>query len=276
MSFRFLLVVFLVLTNSTIFSQSQNVHIYICFGQSNMEGQGKIETKDTIIDNRFQMVQTIDCPNLGRKKGNFYPAIPPLAQCYTGLSPADYFGRTMIQKLPDSITVVVINVAVGGCDIRLFDKDLYTNYTKTYNESWFLDKIKNYSGNPYLHLIELTKIAQQKGVVKGILLHQGETNNGDINWPTYVKTIYNNVITDLSLDANLVPLLAGEVVHKDQGGKCAEMNSIIATLPKFIDNAYVISSNGCAIKDDKIHFNAKGYRELGKRYALKMLALLEN
>lgn len=260
----------------TIYSQNPNVHIYVCFGQSNMEGQGKIEAQDKIVDSRFLMISTTNCPNLERKKGELYTAVPPLAQCYTGLSPADSFGKTMVEKLPDSITVVVINVAVGGCDIRLFDKDLYENYTKTYNEPWFLNKIEGYGGNPYQRLIELAKIAQQKGVIKGILLHQGETNNGDANWPTYVKNIYNNIISDLSLDVNAVPLLAGELVHEDQNGKCAAMNSIIETLPTVISNSHVISSKGCEIKPDNIHFNAEGYRELGKRYALKMLELLKN
>jgi len=36
--------VFLLSTN--VFSQDPNFHIYICFGQSNMEGQGTIESKD--------------------------------------------------------------------------------------------------------------------------------------------------------------------------------------------------------------------------------------
>lgn len=262
------------LVTTTLFSQNPNFHIYLCFGQSNMEGQGKIETQDTIEDTRFLMLQSTDCPNLERKKGEWYPSVPPLAQCFTGLSPADYFGKTLVEKLPENIKVGVINVAVGGCDIRLFDKDLYLDYTETYPEPWFTDKIKGYSGNPYQHLIELAKLAQQKGVIKGILLHQGETNNGDTNWPQYVKNVYNNIIFDLSLNPNEVPLLAGELVHEAQNGKCAEMNSIIATLPDVIPTAHIISSKGCTVKSDNIHFNAEGYRELGKRYGLKMLEFL--
>lgn len=271
-----LILLFSLLFFATIFSQNPNFHIYLCFGQSNMEGQGKIEAKDTIENDHFVMMQSTNCTNLERKRGEWYTAIPPLAQCYTGLSPADYFGRTMVKKLPDSIKVGVINVSVGGCDIRLFDKDLYEEYTEAYPDAWFTDKIKGYNGNPYEHLIELAKLAQQKGVIKGILLHQGETNNGDANWPQYVKTVYNNFITELSLDSNSVPLLSGELVHEEQNGKCAEMNAIIATLPSVIPTAHVISSKGCGVKSDNVHFNSEGYRELGKRYAVKMLELLKN
>ena len=257
-----------------MFSQDPNFHIYLCFGQSNMEGQGTIEKQDSIVNSRFQVLQAIDCPEAGKKKGKWYTAVPPLCQCGSGLSPADYFGRTMVASLPDSIKVGVINVAVGGCDIRLFDKKLYHDHDATYREAWFTDKIKAYGGNPYQHLIDLAKLAQKDGVIKGILLHQGETNTGDTRWPSYVKKIYTNIMADLSLRPNSVPLLAGETVHADQDGVCSSMNPIIARLPDTIPSAHVISSSGCTAKTDRVHFNSEGYRELGRRYAAKMLSLM--
>ncbi|MDF1548096.1 MAG: sialate O-acetylesterase [Bacteroidales bacterium] len=261
----------LILTTKT-FSQDQNFHIYLCFGQSNMEGQGKIEAQDKAVDSRFQVMQALDCSNIGRTKGKWYPAVPPLCQCYSGLSPADYFGKTMVANLPDSIKIGIINVAIGGCDIRLFDKDIYQDYDSTYTESWFTDKIKSYEGNPYKYLIDLANLAQQDGVIKGILLHQGETNTGNTQWPSYVKTIYNNMLIDLSLDPESVPLLAGEVLSAD-GNCCSSMNQIINRLPDTIPTAYVISSNGCTGQDNA-HFNSEGYRILGRRYAEKMLSLM--
>lgn len=268
-----LLVGFLLLTVK-VFSQDPNFYIYLCFGQSNMEGQGTIEDQDKIVDDRFQVFQALDCSNLGRTKETWYTAVPPLCQCWSGLTPVDQFGKTMVANLPDSIRIGVINVAVGGCDIRLFDKDIYQDYDSTYTDSWFLDKITAYQGNPYQYLINLTKLAQENGVIKGILLHQGETNTGDNQWPSYMKKIYYDMMNDLSLDSDSIPLLAGEVVHADQGGSCASMNSIIAVLPDTLPNSYVISSSGCTDKDDNIHFNSAGYRELGRRYAIKMLSLM--
>jgi hypothetical protein len=113
-------------------------------------------------------------------------------------------------------------------------------------------------------------------VIKGILLHQGESNTGDVDWPRKVKIVYDNLLRDLSLKGESVPLLAGEVVHEEQGGVCASMNSIIATLPQTISNSYIISSKGCTDAADNLHFDAAGYRELGKRYGEKMMALLKN
>lgn len=272
MNLKLIVLIGAILFTTKMYSQDTNFHIYLCFGQSNMEGQGAIEKQDSAVDARFQVMQALNCTELGTK-GTWRNATPPLCQCYSGLSPADYFGRTMVAKLPKDIKVGVISVAIGGCDIRLFDKNIYTNYDDTYKEDWFVDKVKAYAGNPYKHLIELAKQAQKDGVIKGILLHQGETNTGDKEWPMYVKTIYNNLLTDLSLEAKSVPLLAGEVVHEDQHGTCASMNSIIATLPDVIPTAHVISSSECSAKADSIHFNSEGYRKLGTRYAKTMLSL---
>jgi hypothetical protein len=89
-----------------------------------------------------------------------------------------------------------------------------------------------------------------------------------------VNKVYNNLLKDLNLKAGSVPLLAGEVVNADQGGVSARMNTIIATLPKTIPTAHVISSAGCTDGRDNLHFDAAGYRKLGTRYAVKMLSLL--
>jgi len=254
-------------------SQDKNFYIFICFGQSNMEGNAKIQAQDTIVDPRLQVLETVDCPGLKRTKGNWYTAVPPLARCNTGLTPTDYFGRTLIANLPPKIKVGIINVSVAGCKIELFDKDNFTAYAAT-APSWMTGIINEYDGNPYAHLVEMTKIAQQYGVVKGILLHQGESNPNDSLWTGKVGAIYHNLIKDLRLKPKKVPLLAGELVNADQGGKCAAMNDIIATLPGVIPNSFIIPSNGCPCAPDKLHFTAEGYRMLGRRYGEKMLDLL--
>ncbi len=269
---RVLLVIGILLLSVNLFSQDPNFHIYLCFGQSNMEGQGPIESQDNTVDSRFQVFQALECSNLGRSKAVWYTAVPPTCQCWSRLSPADYFGRTMVANLPDSIKVGIINVSVGGCDIRLFDKDIYEDYDSTYTDSWFTDKVKDYEWNPYQYLIDLAQLAQQDGVIKGILLHQGETNTGDAQWPAYVKKIYNDMLTDLSMGADSVPLLAGEVLSAE-GNCCSSMNTIINRLHDTIPTAYVISADECTGQDEA-HFDSKGYRKFGRRYGAKMLSLM--
>ena len=251
-----------------------NFHVFLAFGQSNMEGFPGIEAQDrTGVDPRFRMLAAVDFPDLGRQKGEWYQAIPPLCRSNTGLCPADYFGRTMVAEMPQTTTVGVIDVAVAGCKIELFDTTTYEAYAAT-APSWMTGIIAQYGGNPYQHLVDMATLAQQQGVIKGILLHQGESNTNDREWPTKVGKIYGDLIRDLNLDAEEVPLLAGETVHADQEGATASMNTIIAELPSVVPNSYVISSAGCESRRDHLHFTPAGYRELGRRYAERMLELV--
>jgi alpha-L-fucosidase 2 len=264
----------LLLLSANTFSQDTNRYVFLCFGQSNMEGFPGMEEADKgPVDERFQMLAAVDFPRQNRTKGNWYPAVPPLSRPPAGLGPADYFGRTLVSNLPPHIKVGVLNVSIGGCKIELFDKENYPAYVAT-APNWMTNVIATYSGNPYQHLVDMAKLAQKDGVIKGILLHQGESNTNDREWPNKVKGVYENLLKDLNLKADEVPLLAGEVVHADQQGVCASMNRIINELPKTIPTAHVVSSAGCAAKSDRLHFSAAGYREFGRRYAEVMLPLL--
>lgn len=252
-----------------------NFHIYLCFGQSNMEGAGDVEEIDKVnVSERFRVmtVSGDDESHNGRTFGEWNTAVPPLCRWNTGLSPIDYFGRTMVEKTPSDIKVGVVMVAMGGAGIEAFDKETYQDYYDSADD-WMKSLMNTYNGNPYAKLVEAAKEAQKSGVIKGILLHQGETNNMQQDWPIKVDKIYTDLLNDLNLSCDSVPLLVGETLHQDQGGICYGMNTIIAKLPGLLKNAHVISSEGCPGKDD-FHFTSEGYRELGKRYAEKMVKLL--
>lgn len=252
-----------------------NFHIYLCFGQSNMEGNAAIEGKDRVgVDPRFMMMAAVDMPSSKRKKGEWYTAYPPLCRDYTGLTPADYFGRTMVENLPESIKVGVINVAVGGASIDLFDQDKCADYIKK-EADWFKNYCSEYGNDPYKVLVTMAKKAQQNGVIKGILLHQGCTNNGQKDWPVRVKRIYVRLLHDLGLNEEETPLLIGELLSQEKGGVCWGHNSVIAKTQPVIPNSYVISSKDCPGASDGLHFTAEGYRMIGKRYAEKMLEILD-
>jgi len=180
-----------------------------------------------------------------------------------------------MSNLPPNIRVGVVSVAVAGCKTELFDKDNFKSYATSSNTApWMKRIIESYRGNPYQHLVDAARLAQKDGVIRGILLHQGESNNNDKEWPNKVKGIYENLLKDLNLKAEDTPLLAGELVNADQKGACASMNKIIDDLPKIIPTAHIVSSEGCEARRDRLHFSPAGYRELGKRYAEQMLSLL--
>lgn len=252
-----------------------NFHVYLCFGQSNMEGNAAVEAVDkTNVPDRFKMLAAVNFGST-RTKGNWYKAVPPLCRQGTGLTPVDYFGRTLVEKLPEDITVGVCNVAVGGAKIELFMEEFKDEYIAG-EAGWFQNYCAEYNNDPLGRLIEMGKIAQKTGVIKGILLHQGESNNGQADWAEKVAKVYKRICYNLGLNPAEVPLLAGETLYQNQGGACYWHNT--AALPKlkeYIPNSYVISAkdlpgNGV----DAFHFNAAGYRTLGKRYAEQMLKLL--
>ena len=251
-----------------------NFHIYLAFGQSNMEGQGDVGQQDKTVDERFQVLWAADNGSCsGKTKGKWSTAVPPLAHCQGAkLGPTDYFGRTMVEKTDPQIKVGVIVVAVAGCSIQLFDKDSYANYART-QQSWMTQRINTYGGNPYGRLIEMAKKAQEEGVIKGIIFHQGETDAGDGQWPSKVKRVYDNIIKDLGLE-NDIPFLAGEVLRS---GVSKGANNNIAKLPQQSKNFYVVSSEGFnqALGDGQnVHFTSQEYRDFGKRYAEKMIEVL--
>ncbi len=255
-------------------SADPNFQIYLCFGQSNMEGNATPEAQDyENVSERFKMMAAVDFSNPVRKRSEWYTAIPPLCRQGTGLTPADYFGRTMVEKQADNITVGVINVAVGGTSIKGFMEEYVADYVAG-EADWFKNYMASYDNNPFRRLVETAKRAQNYGIIRGILMHQGETDGGMGNWTENVKKVYERLLSELNLSADNVPLLAGETVQTDQGGYCGGFNSVIATLPNVIPTAHVISSKGCPQKGDGLHFTAEGYRTIGKRYAECMLKLL--
>ena len=121
------------------------------------------------------------------KAGEWAAAIPPMFHAFENLSPADYFGRAMVDSLP-GVTVGIIPVAIGAVSIRAFDKDQYQAYFNGDGKDikgwgW----INDYDGNPPGRILELAKKAKEVGVIKGFIFHQGESDGTDANWS---KTVY--------------------------------------------------------------------------------------
>ena len=269
----------MVLMSFVMFGSAQaavdpNFYIFLCFGQSNMEGAARPEAEDLKSPGpRFLLMPAVDDAQRGRTMGKWCEAAAPLCRPNTGLTPADWFGRTLIETLPENIRVGIIHVAIGGIRIEGFMPDQITEYVKT-APGWMKGMLEAYGNNPYERLVTLAKWAQQDGVIKGVLMHQGESNTGDPEWAQKVQSVYDHLLGDLQLKPEEVPLLAGEVVQANGEGQCVAMNKQIDELPKTLHTAHVVSSTGCSNGPDKLHFDAAGYRELGRRYGEKMLELM--
>ena len=256
-----------------------NFFIYLCFGQSNMEAGARPAPQDEgFNDPRFQFMAAVDMPRFGRERNHWYTAVPPICRETNNMGPVDFFGRKMIEELPTRYKVGVINVSVAGAKLELWDKDACADYLAMEaadpSRGWLVNMAKEYGMNPYQRLMETAREAQKYGVIKGMLLHQGESNPDDPQWPGRVKKIHDDLCADLGLDPAEIPLLAGELKYAEQDGICSAFNEVVLPhLPEVMPNAYVISALGCESTGDQFHFSTEGMRLMGNRMADKMLEL---
>ena len=254
--------------------KDQNFWIFLCFGQSNMAGQAPIEQQDLMVSDRFLSMATTDGPD--RKLGTWRKAVPPLCRADANLGPADWFGRTLLEAVPENVHIGIVSVAVEGCPITFFDKDQNARVIACEDRDWMNDILDQYGRNPYERLLAMAKVATIDGVIKGILLHQGETDAYDQQWQKTVWKIYCDLQQELSFDPTVVPLLVGEVVRSEYGGICGHANPTINDMANRYPNTYVVSSEGCLPCGDYLHFCGEGYRLLGRHYAQRYLEVIKN
>lgn len=266
-----------------------NFHIYIAYGQSNMAGNGDIDpaVDQATAPKNFIMLAS-HTANASQRSGNttqsiktgeWATAIPPMFHAFENLSPADYFGRAMVDSLP-GVTVGIIPVAIGAVSIKAFDKDQYQAYfssAASYIQSW----AKDYDSNPYQRIVDLGKKAKEVGVIKGFIFHQGETDGAGTEWQNNVYKTYKDIVDALELDENEVPFVAGEMMNdptgnSGQGSCCSSKNTGIAQLKSKFKKFGLASSQGLKGNGkDPYHFGREGVIELGKRYASEMLKLID-
>ena len=185
----------------------KNFYVFLCFGQSNMEGAARPMEQDYMgLSDRFLSLTPCET---APETATWHKAYPPLCRRTNGMTPVDYFGRTLVDNLPEKVRVGVINVAIGGCKIEAFMQEHVAEQVKNAPPAWQRAMFKAYDDDPYAYLLRLAKRAQKDGVIKGILLHQGESNTGDRTWLNKVKTVYERLLNDLGLKAKNVPLIVG-------------------------------------------------------------------
>ena len=263
--------------SAACFAQDKNLHIYLAYGQSNMSGQATVTDQDRVQDPRFLVLRA--AKHSGQTVGEFYPAAPPMGHSQSKAGIVDFFGRKMVKELPDSIKIAVANVAIGGQSIDLFDKERNASYVqsaKNKGDTWWIQYLDEYGGDLHKRVVEMGKIAKQKGVIKGFLFHQGEADYQMNDWPKRVKKVYDQFIEELELDPEKTPILIGELAPT---GDLGWRNDAVKEAADLIPNGHLISAQGCpALKEASytLHFTREGYQTFGERYADKMLEILKS
>ena len=179
------------LTNAQV---DPNFYVFLAFGQSNMEGNAAPPSPAVTLSSRYQELSPVTCTGSGvtRTEGKWSTAASPIVRCDTKFSPLEYFGKTLTDSLPSTIKIGIVPVAVGGVRITgLYPvaNVAYFTGSAARGEGYMATFAAEYGGDTYARLVAMGKVAQQTGVIKGILMHQGESwAGGNPLWPDSVKT----------------------------------------------------------------------------------------
>ena len=121
------------------------------------------------------------------------------------------------------------------------------------------------------------KAALPAGTLKGILWHQGESDSNVQLAPVYENKLHGLISRfRKELNASQTPFIAGQMGQfKERPWSDSKklVDQVHRELPKKVKRAAFVNSDGLSHKGDKVHFDAKSYRELGRRYAKAMKSL---
>jgi hypothetical protein len=228
-----------------------NFHLYLLIGQSNMAGRGSVDAESKQQNAQILMLDS---------NNHWVPATDPVhfdRPALIGVGPAINFAKETLGN-NRKIKIGLIPCAVGGSPISVWEPGAF--YAPNFH--------------PYDDALKRVGLAMKQGVLKGILWHQGESDNDSVHASLYLqklKTLINRLRTELH-QPNL-PFIAAEIGYfiKDDF-----INKVINQLPEQVPNTAVVSAKGLTDKGDHLHFDTPSARELGKRYAEAMKKLLQS
>jgi len=233
--------------------KKENVWVFIMAGQSNMAGRGTVEPQDTVSNKRILSIN---------QNGELIIAKEPLHWYEperTGLDCGFSFAKTLLKKIPDNVSLLIIPTAVGGSSATQWLNDSLYRNVKLFSN--FLSKVE---------------IARKIGTIKGILWHQGESDANEKDIPLYKQRLGQLFSRFRSATGNNeLPIILGELgSFSDNPVNFSLINKTIHEYAAEDKNCSVISTNDLKDKGDHLHFDSKGQRTMGKRFAEAYLKTL--
>ncbi|UCD50550.1 MAG: sialate O-acetylesterase [Phycisphaerales bacterium] len=230
-------------------------HLYLLAGQSNMAGRGIVTEQDKQINPRVFVLNRLN---------RWEPAAEPLhfdKPNMVGVGPGLTFGKAMAEADPN-VTIGLIPCAVGGSPISTWKPHAYYQPVNVY---------------PYDDALARCRVATQRGVLKGILWHQGEGDSNAEDGPLYAQRL-TELIRRLRQELEVPNLLFVAGIPADafiaRKPEAEFVVDAIKTVARQDDDVLWVSAAGLPCKDDRVHFNAAGARKLGRRYAEAVLKRL--
>jgi hypothetical protein len=225
-------------------------HVYLLMGQSNMAGRGRMTDADRRPVPRVWMLD---------KENRWVPAAHPLhfdKPKIAGVGLGIDFAKRMCQQDPE-IHVGLVPCAFGGTPLSRWSK----------------------GGDLYQNAVARAKAARDRGTLKGVLWHQGESDSGSAETARTYGDRLAKMIRDLraDLESPALPFVAGRLgefyVRSGRSAHADQVDAAIADVPNRVENAACASAEGLDHKGDQVHFSAAALRELGPRYAAEMIRI---
>nr|WP_288834437.1 sialate O-acetylesterase [uncultured Flavobacterium sp.] len=227
-------------------NSTKPMELYLLIGQSNMAGRGTVDAESQKTSEAILMLD---------KTNNWVVAKDPVHfdRSSAGVGPAISFAQAMLEGEKNT-KIGLIPCAWGGSPIKVWQPGA-----------------KYFDNFPYDEAIARAKIAMQKGVLKGILWHQGESDNDAKKSVVYLDKL-KKLISNLRRDLNApdLPFIAGEIGYFNKDNY---INPIVNQLPNEVEHTAVVSAKDLTDRGDHLHFDTASARELGKRYAVTMKKL---
>lgn len=229
-----------------------NVWVFLMAGQSNMAGRGKVEPMDTIANSRIISINENGELILAKEPLNRYE--PNLKGLDCGMS----FGNELLQRIPDSVSILLIQTAIGSSSI----------------DQWIEDSLHR-NINLLSNFREKVILAKKFGTIKGLLWHQGESDAKEllvINYSEKLSVLFQNFRT--IVENKKLPILTGEIgTFKTDSTFQNTINDCIVNNAKKDKYTFLIQTNDFTDRGDKLHFDSKSQRKMGIRFAQKYLEI---
>lgn len=237
-------------TPAKAINQTKNLDIFLLIGQSNMAGRGEIGEADKVPLEKAFLFDGTKWETAAVPLNKYSTVRKEIG--YQKMNPGYTFARKLTEYTGRNVGLVVN--ARGGTSI----------------EQWQ----KGYSGKDdfdlYEQAIERASKVKNDGVLKGIIWHQGESNQSSSS--TYMPKL-KQLVQDLRTDLGENAFFGAGEINKWRP-ESEPMNKVIASIAKEISqSSYIKSDSLRPINNDENdpHFDGFSQRILGGLYADEIL-----
>ena len=234
--------------------------VYLLIGQSNMAGRGELLEEDYAEIPNVYLLDSEGTPVAAKNPMNIYSSIRKAGDALQQMGPGASFASTVVEQTGRKLLLVVN--ARGGSAIAEWAKGATATSPSFYDEA-----------------VRRTQQAMEKGALKGILWHQGCSDQKNTSYMTQLTVLANNLRNDFGAD---VPFIVGQL--GDWRSSSANFNTNIQNVNDYLIYSDWVSSQGCVpiITEESNgqpdltdpHFNRASQITMGKRYAQKILKMV--